>query len=682
MMFAPKSHLHALEIFLAMILTSTGPLTLAASTLLNEPFNYTNGALVTVSGGLWVTHSGTTGQVEVLSGRADLSAPESEDVNTALAGQPYPATTNTVLYASFTVNFSSLPSPSGEYFAHFKDATTSNFRAKMFALRSGAGPGQFCIGIANASNAPAAVVATNLNLNTDYRIYIRYVISNATSMMWLNPDSEASPSVSASDAATARTVVAFALRQNTGIGVIALDDLRVGTSFADVYLPPVLLPPTVTQPPVNTTVLAGGIAVISVAATGSDPLSYQWRFNGDDLAGATSSTLTLNPVNSSQAGPYTVLVTNVAGSTNVGPAMLTVVEPSTNGTVTLVTYNVKGNFATNWTTDGPQLQAIGRELSYLNPDIISFNEIPYAKTYEMTNFINLYLPGYFMVTNSGVAADVIRSVIMSRYPITRSQAWLSNASLTNFGYAGTFTRDLFEAEITLPGATEPLHVFTTHLKSGPDPDSQDRRAAEANAVSNFFVTAFIPSNGYRPYVLTGDLNEDVAIPLGHSNQPIQHLTATATGLHLTTPLNPFTLAAFTHSIQGSNSLDARFDYILPAGVLASNIVASQVFRTDLFPPPLPPNLNSNDDFVASDHLPVVMVFNYPDPALHVTLTVSNSTALVQWPALVGRKFTVETSTNLTSWNIAASNVVAFAGLQTWTNPVAGGVQFYRVVRVP
>jgi endonuclease/exonuclease/phosphatase family metal-dependent hydrolase len=172
-----------------------------------------------------------------------------------------------------------------------------------------------------------------------------------------------------------------------------------------------------------------------------------------------------------------------------------------------VTYNVKGNFATNWTTDGPQLQAIGRQMSHLDPDIITFNEIPYGKTYEMTNFINVFLPGYFMATNSGVAADVIRSVILSRYPITRSQAWLSNASLTNFGYAGTFTRDLFEAEITVPGASEPLHVFTTHLKSGPDVDSQDRRAAEANCVSNFLVTVFIPSHGYRPYVLAGDLNE-------------------------------------------------------------------------------------------------------------------------------------------------------------------------------
>jgi endonuclease/exonuclease/phosphatase family metal-dependent hydrolase len=239
---------------------------------------------------------------------------------------------------------------------------------------------------------------------------------------------------------------------------------------------------------------------------------------------------------------------------------------------------------------------------------------------------------------------------------------------------------LFEAEITVPGASEPLNVFTTHLKSGQDTDSQDRRAAEASAISNFFVTEFIPSNGYRPYVLTGDLNEDIAIPMTHSNQPIQRLIASPTGLHLTTPLNPFTLERFTHSIQGSNSLDARFDYILPAGVLSSNIVTSQVFRTDVFDPP--PPLLTNDDVTASDHLPVVMVFNYPDPPLRASLTVSNQSVVLTWPALVGRNYAIETSTNLGNWLVAASNLVALAGQQAWTAPTGAGAQFYRVVRSP
>lgn len=249
--------------------------------------------------------------------------------------------------------------------------------------------------------------------------------------------------------------------------------------------------------------------------------------------------------------------------------------------------------------------------------------------------------------------------------------------------AGTLLEEHFDytngplVEITVPGATETLHVFTSHLKSGPDTDSHDRRAAEASAISNFFVTVFIPTNGNRPYVLTGDLNEDMNIPMSNSNQPMQRLTAPATGLRLTTPLNPFTLTRFTHSIQGT--LDARFDYIMPAGVLASNIVTSQVFRTDLLPSP-PPPLLTNDDVTASDHLPVVMVFNYPDPALRVTVTASNQAVVLTWPALIGRKFTVEQSTNLESWSVAQSNIMAGAAQQTWTAPADADAKFYRVIR--
>jgi hypothetical protein len=233
----------------------------------------------------------------------------------------------------------------------------------------------------------------------------------------------------------------------------------------------------------------------------------------------------------------------------------------------------------------------------------------------------------------------------------------------------------------VPGATEPLHIFTTHLKSGPDADSQDRRAAECSAVSNFFATVFIPTNGLRPYLLAGDLNEDIAIPLSHSNQPIQRLVSAPTGLKLTTPVNPFTLSRFTHSIQGSNALDARFDYVLPAGVLSSNIVTSQVFRTDLLNP-VPLNLNSNDDIVASDHLPVVMVFRYPDPPLLTALTLSNASLVLSWPTLVDRRFNVETSTNLAMWSVAASNVTATGAQQSWIAPVDSERKFFRVLRSP
>ncbi len=135
---------------------------------------------------------------------------------------------------------------------------------------------------------------------------------------------------------------------------------------------------------------------------------------------------------------------------------------------TLVQYNVKGNGVTNpadWSTNAPQVQAIGRELTYLNPDIITFNEIPVAGAGEMTNWGKAFLSGYNIVVSPGTDG-YIGSAIASRFPILRATSWLDGADLNPYGYtASDFTRDLFEAEIIVPGYAQPLHVFTTHLKS-------------------------------------------------------------------------------------------------------------------------------------------------------------------------------------------------------------------------
>ena len=64
-------------------------------------------------------------------------------------------------------------------------------------------------------------------------------------------------------------------------------------------------------------------------------------------------------------------------------------------------------------------------------------------------------------------------------------------------------------------------------------------------------------------------------------QSIQRLISAPTGLQLTTPLNALTGSERTWSIQDADGLTVRYDYILPCGLLFSNITGSQVFRTDL-----------------------------------------------------------------------------------------------------
>ncbi|MBI4662667.1 MAG: immunoglobulin domain-containing protein, partial [Verrucomicrobia bacterium] len=85
-----------------------------------------------------------------------------------------------------------------------------------------------------------------------------------------------------------------------------------------------LLTSIITTEPASQTAITGASVTMTVAATGTAPLRYQWRKDVVNLAGATSASLTLTNVQASQAGSYTVLVTTGAGSATSSAAILTV----------------------------------------------------------------------------------------------------------------------------------------------------------------------------------------------------------------------------------------------------------------------------------------------------------------------------------------------------------------------
>ena len=81
---------------------------------------------------------------------------------------------------------------------------------------------------------------------------------------------------------------------------------------------------SITGQPSNQTVCAGDSASFSVTASGTAPLSYQWRKNGSNIGGATSSTYNIGSVSTSNAGSYDCMVTNGCGDSTSNTATLTV----------------------------------------------------------------------------------------------------------------------------------------------------------------------------------------------------------------------------------------------------------------------------------------------------------------------------------------------------------------------
>jgi hypothetical protein len=82
--------------------------------------------------------------------------------------------------------------------------------------------------------------------------------------------------------------------------------------------------PTITTQPLSQPVDEKGTVTLSVIADGTAPLNYQWRLDGAPIPGANSADYTIDTVKLDDAGDYTVVVTNAAGSVTSAPATLTV----------------------------------------------------------------------------------------------------------------------------------------------------------------------------------------------------------------------------------------------------------------------------------------------------------------------------------------------------------------------
>jgi hypothetical protein len=113
---------------------------------------------------------------------------------------------------------------------------------------------------------------------------------------------------------------------DTGAGSVAttLQNSGLNQAFAGIRFAPKPVAPGIYSNPQPTNAFAGHAVTFSTAPTGSTPYTYQWQLNGTNIVGATNATLTLNNIQSTAAGSYSVVVQNGAGSITSSAGTLTV----------------------------------------------------------------------------------------------------------------------------------------------------------------------------------------------------------------------------------------------------------------------------------------------------------------------------------------------------------------------
>jgi alpha-tubulin suppressor-like RCC1 family protein len=136
------------------------------------------------------------------------------------------------------------------------------------------------------------------------------------------------------------------------------------TSWVD-QLELIPIAPSIVSQPVSQTVLGGTNVTLSVIASGTPPLNYQWRKNEVTLTNQYAASLVLTNVTRTNSGSYSVVITNFAGSITSSNAILVVHVPQqlrqppfpANGTFLLVSGDADGGLLSSSDVGGFHLQA-------------------------------------------------------------------------------------------------------------------------------------------------------------------------------------------------------------------------------------------------------------------------------------------------------------------------------------
>jgi hypothetical protein len=103
-----------------------------------------------------------------------------------------------------------------------------------------------------------------------------------------------------------------------------LNPPQTGIAIFERQAVPGAVPPIVVQQPLSQTVVIGGSATIVAGAGGTEPIAYQWRKGGADIVGANSAALVVIGAAATDAGSYSCVMSNAAGSVVSAAAVISV----------------------------------------------------------------------------------------------------------------------------------------------------------------------------------------------------------------------------------------------------------------------------------------------------------------------------------------------------------------------
>ena len=343
------------KIIAALVFSCFAAATLQAQLFFSDSLNYPNGCIET--DGVWFAYypaPPTPPHLDALVAN-DLLILNSTNYDSVAV--PFINTfAPSVVYASFTINASKLPSTGGGFFCTFSDGSGSNYVARIIINATNtAVPGTYRLGIANYSSYITSVGATNFPMDLATGITYQVVfnwdeVNGYGANLWINPSSVSDTYVYGNDTTNntymqTEPVSQLDFSQYANQGVVAIGNVMVGNNFSDVMTNVPQLAVFGVQPH-GTNMYSGNNLTLYSAASGMD-VAYQWLANnvplsdnGTTIAGSQKNILNLT--NLQTTANYSVVATTSAGSVTSYVAAVTI-----NSTLTPPFFTVQPQGQTN-----------------------------------------------------------------------------------------------------------------------------------------------------------------------------------------------------------------------------------------------------------------------------------------------------------------------------------------------
>jgi hypothetical protein len=218
----------------------------------------------------------------------------------------------------------------------------------------------------------------------------------------------------------------------------------------------VTVPILITAQPVSVTANLGTGTSFSVTATGTTP-TYQWKKAGVNISGATTATLSFGTLLSTDAGSYTVVVTNAAGSVTSSTVALTVISPPT---ISVQPISVSANlgasasFSVAVTGGSPysyQWRKDGADIAGATSATLSFATL---LTTDAANYTVVITNAAGSVLSNTAILTVVVAPTIAAQPVSLNVRQGASATFNvTAAIGGTYTYQWKKAGVNIAGAT-------------------------------------------------------------------------------------------------------------------------------------------------------------------------------------------------------------------------------------